>query len=248
MSTYKLNKSDSLYLVLSCIFITNALIAEIIGTKIFSLENTLGFPPVDWQWGEYHLSFNLTAGVLLWPVVFITTDLINEYFGRSGVQKISILTAIMIAYSFFMIYGTTQLSPAPFWMDIHQVQIGTVSFTINNAYAMVLTQSMGIMVGSISAFLIGQLIDATLFAWIKRRTQEKYLWLRSTGSTLISQGIDSYVVLWIAFYLLGGNAKWSMELVIAVGTMNYIYKLTVAILLTPVIYGAHAIIDRYLKS
>lgn len=248
MSTFKLTKQHTLYLILCSVFITNALLAEIIGTKIFSFEKTFGFDPVQWSWGDVRLDFNLTAGVLVWPIVFVTTDLINEYYGRKGVQWISILTAGLIVYVFFMIYGTTQLTPADFWVQLHQTKFNGSDVTINEAYAIVLTQSLGIMVGSVAAFLVGQLIDATLFAWIKRRTQEKYLWLRSTGSTLISQGIDSYLVLWIAFSLFGGSSSWSFSFVFAVGTMNYIYKIAVAIALTPFLYWAHGRIDHYLKK
>ncbi len=72
------------------------------------------------------------------------------------------------------------------------------------------------------------------------------IWLRATGSTLISQLIDSFLVLFIAFNLFGGANKWSIAQVCAVGIMNYIYKFTIAIVLTPLLYIAHSIIDNYL--
>jgi uncharacterized PurR-regulated membrane protein YhhQ (DUF165 family) len=77
------NKANRLFLILGGFFIANALIAEIIGVKIFSLEQTFGFAPLSIVIFGNELSFNLTAGVLLWPVVFIMTDLINEYYGRT---------------------------------------------------------------------------------------------------------------------------------------------------------------------
>lgn len=80
------DKSTRLFLVLAGFFVANALIAEIIGVKIFSLEKTLGFEPLHLQVLGNDLSFNLTAGVLLWPVVFILTDIINEYYGQQGVR------------------------------------------------------------------------------------------------------------------------------------------------------------------
>ncbi|HNF72257.1 MAG TPA: VUT family protein, partial [Chitinophagaceae bacterium] len=94
------DKSTRLFLILSGVFITNALIAEFIGGKIFSLEQTLGFQPVTFSLlGESNLSFNLTAGVLLWPVVFIMTDLINEYYGMKGVRFLSYLTVALISFA-----------------------------------------------------------------------------------------------------------------------------------------------------
>ena len=90
------NKINRLYLFLGGFFITNALIAEFIGAKIFSLEKTLGFSPFDWEiLGVDGLGFNLTAGVVLWPVVFIMTDVINEYFGSRGVRLLSYMTCLL---------------------------------------------------------------------------------------------------------------------------------------------------------
>ena len=85
-----------------------------------------------------------------------------------------------------------------------------------------------------------------MFHTIRKSTGEKWLWLRATGSTLISQLIDSFVVLFIAFYLLAGDHKWSIEQLLSIGIINYIYKFSVALLLTPLLYVAHYFIDRYL--
>lgn len=99
------SRKTNLFIILASIFLTNAILAEIIGVKIFSAEKTLGFDPVNWTFfGEYLLDFNLTAGAVIWPVVFITTDIINEYFGKKGVKKISFLTAGLIAYALSLIH------------------------------------------------------------------------------------------------------------------------------------------------
>ncbi len=87
------HKPTRLFIILGGFFIANALIAEIIGVKIFSLEKTLGFAPLHIHLFGNDLSVNLTAGVLLWPVVFIMTDIINEYYGMRGVKFLSWLTA-----------------------------------------------------------------------------------------------------------------------------------------------------------
>ena len=236
-------KKNNLYIVLCCIFLANALIAEIIGVKIFSLESTLGLNPAQISiFGFDKLDFNLTAGVVLWPVVFITSDIINEYFGIKGVKKISYITSAIIVYMFFVILLVTKLNPATFWIEINKID---GSYNINDSYNKIFKQGLGIMVGSILAFLVGQIVDSYTFQWLKKITGSKIIWLRATGSTLVSQLIDSFLVLWIAFFVFG---DWSFDQVLAVGAINYIYKFLVAIALTPVLYLSHYIIGKYIKK
>ena len=225
------SRKQKLFIFLFGIFLTNAIVAEIIGVKIVSIERTLGFSPLHWEtpWGDFW-DLNQTAGALNWPLVFITSDIINDYFGKKGVRFISFTTALFIAFSFFIIYSATLLVPADFWVDVNK---GSENFNINEAFARIFRQGLGIILGSLSAFLVSQIIDALVFEKIKARTGSKHIWLRATGSTLISQFVDSFVVLFIAFYL--GN-NWSWQKVLAICLMNYIYKFTMAIVLTPVIY------------
>jgi uncharacterized PurR-regulated membrane protein YhhQ (DUF165 family) len=247
------DKPTFLFIVLGGFFIANALIAEFIGVKIFSLERTLGFEPMNLSFfGQTGLSFNLTAGVLLWPVVFVMTDVINEYFGKRGVRLLSFLAAGLILYAFFMFFMGIHLVPADFWSKSHiapslspeeQALILSKVGDYDYAYRLVFGQGLWIIIGSLVAFLVGQLVDVFIFQRIKRVTGERKVWLRATGSTLVSQFIDSYIVLMIAFYI---GANWSFALVLAIGTVNYLYKFTMAIILTPVIYLAHFLIDRFL--
>jgi uncharacterized integral membrane protein (TIGR00697 family) len=225
------HKKQQLYLVLSGIFIVNALLAEIIGVKIFSADALIGLPG------------NLTAGVLIWPVVFVTTDIINEYFGRAGVLRVSYLTVALILFAFVVIYATTKLPPAAFWLDVNKTDPQGRPFDIDFAYQSIFRQGLGIITGSITAFGIGQVLDATVFQALRRATKGKYVWLRATGSTLVSQLVDSFVVLYVAFYLFG---NWTLDQVLGVANTNYWYKFAAAILLTPVLYLAHFLIDRYL--
>lgn len=234
------SKRTILFLALGSFFIANAIIAEFVGVKIFSVEATLGITPFSIQFFGDTYSFNMTAGVLLWPVVFVMTDIINEYFGKSGVRLFSYIAAALITYSFIMVYTSIHTAPATFWIE-KQTDLGPLN--MQNAFAQIFGQGLWIIVGSLVAFLLGQLIDVYVFHYIKVKTGNKALWLRSTGSTLVSQLIDSFVVLIIAFYI-GGN--WPLKLVLAVGVVNYIYKFTVAVLLTPLLYVLHAAIDAYL--
>lgn len=226
-------KINNIFFILCGFFITNAIIAEILGTKIFEVN--------------LFLNFNLSVGVVIWPVVFIGTDIINEYFGKEGVKKISYFTVILISYIFLVIFISTKLKPADFWLEVNNLDSSGNYFNINYAYNAIFTQSSGIIIGSIIAFLIAQILDVHVFQKIKRITGENFIWLRATGSTLISQFIDSFLILFIAFYLLSPEDKsWSLNEVFLVGKDNYLFKFMVAILITPLIYFGHFIIDKYL--
>lgn len=229
-----------LFLVLGGFFVTNALVAEFIGVKIFALEETLGWEPFNWNLFGEKGSLSFTAGVLLWPVVFIMTDVINEYYGRRGVQLLSYLTVFLIGYSFIMLSLAIGLEPAAWWVADYQAQ-GIDDMQV--AFAGVFGQGLWIILGSITAFLVGQLLDAQVFFLVKSVSGNRYIWLRATLSTLASQLVDSVVVLYIAF-VLGQGWEWSLFL--AVATVNYLYKVAMAILLIPMLYLFHYLIDRFL--
>jgi uncharacterized PurR-regulated membrane protein YhhQ (DUF165 family) len=247
------DKRTVLFILLGAFFIANALIAELIGVKIFSLEKLFGFKPVNWTFlGQDNLSFNLTLGVILWPVVFVMTDIINEYFGRKGVRLLTYIAVGLILYAFLMFYIGMNLEPADFWPTSHikpnwseeyKAEMLSKVSDYDYAFRVVFNQSNWIIIGSLVAFLIGQMVDVLVFQRIKKITGENKLWLRATGSTLVSQFLDSFVVLFIAFYI---GAGWPIVLVLAIGTLNYIYKFILAIILTPVIYLMHYLIDSYL--
>jgi queuosine precursor transporter len=237
-------KMGNLFWLLSIFVIGNAMIAELLGMKIFSMGKLLHMAPISISWPfPITIDFNMSVGILIWPFVFIISDLINEYFGRSGVRKISIFTAIIILFGFIFIYLGTSLPGADFWINLNSHDPKGNPFDVNFAYQTVFRQSAGIIVGSISAFLLSQLIDAYTFYILKNRTGHRMLWLRATGSTVVSQLIDSFVILFIAFYLLG---NWNIGQVLTVGVVQYFYKIFLAIVLTPLIYLAHKYIDLYL--
>lgn len=236
-------KESRLLLVLGSFFVANAILSEFIGVKIFTVEGTLGIKQFDISLlGVPNLSFNMSAGVLTWPLIFIMTDIINEYFGVKQVRFLSILTALLISYAFIIVGAAMQLTPSDFWVT---QTINGQSLNMNNAFAGIFGQGMWIIVGSIVAFLIGQIADVLIFHKIKRITGDRALWLRATGSTLISQFIDSFVVIFIAFYL-NPQYNWSWQMVAAIGLVNYTYKFVVAILMTPILYVVHSMINGYL--
>lgn len=211
------SKKDLAYIILAGIFITNAVVAELIGGKLIYI-------------GPYLMSI----GILPWPVVFVTTDLINEYFGQKGVKKLSLITACLIAYCFVLLFFALKI-PA----------VKGDGLVTDDQFHAVFGQSMWIIVGSITAFLISQLIDVSIFHFFKNKTGNKMIWLRSTGSTVISQLFDSFIVLGIAFWMTG---KINTEQYIASAFTGYFVKLIIAILLTPLIYLGHSLIEKYLES
>ncbi len=235
------DKNNKLFYILGSFFLANAILAEFIGIKIFSLERTLGLSQLNLSiLNINNLSFDLTAGVLLWPVVFIMTDIINEYYGRKGVRFLSYTAASLILYCFLIVFLAIKLVPSSFWIE-RETPFGIID--MNSAFNTIFGQGMWIIVGSITAFLVGQLVDVTVFHFLKQQTGNSKIWLRATGSTIVSQLIDSFVVLFIAFYI---GAGWNLKLVLAIGIVNYIYKFLIAVVLTPLLYLIHYLIDVYL--
>jgi len=244
MASILSKKENKLFLILGGFFITNAIIAELIGVKLFSVEEIFGMESFDWTiFGVEHLGLTMTAGVIIWPVVFIMTDIINEYYGMKGVRFLSFLTVGLISFAFLAIALAIWVAPDSWW-QFQSGQIGEDPVVdMQSAFSRIFGQGMSIIFASIVAFLIGQLVDVFVFHKIKQKTGEKMVWLRATGSTIISQFIDSFIVLIIAFYLLG---DWDLVRVLAIGVVNFIYKFGMAIILTPFIYLGHYIIDRFL--
>jgi uncharacterized integral membrane protein (TIGR00697 family) len=237
------SRQARLFIALAGLFITNALIAEFIGVKIFALEDTLGMAPFDWRLVGQSGSLSFTAGVMLWPIVFIMTDIINEHFGVRGVRLISWLAVGFIGYAFLFAYLAIALAPATWWITIGADR-GVPD--MQAAFASIFGQGLWTIAGSITAFLVGQLIDVAVFQRIRRATGERLIWLRATGSTAVSQLVDSFIVLYIAFVL--GPQQWPIPLFLAVGTVNYLYKLSMAIALIPLLYVGRRLIRAYLGA
>ncbi len=234
------DRPTKLFVIFSAFFVANALIAECIGSKIFSLEKVFGLHPSNFTlFREKNISISLTCGVLLWPLEFVMTDIVNEYYGPKAVRRISYTAVALIAYAFLMFYLAMGMPPADFW---YSTGISNGIPDMSKAFNGVFGQGLWIIFGSLTAFFVSQIVDVTVFHKIKKITGEKKVWLRSTGSTLVSQIVDSFIVLFIAFKIGQG---WSWQLVFAIGVVNYTYKSIMAILLTPVIYLVEHQIEKY---
>ncbi|HCF63150.1 MAG TPA: queuosine precursor transporter [Ferruginibacter sp.] len=235
------SRASRLFVIFAAFFVANALIAECIGVKVFSLEKLFGAEPLSFSLlGEPGLAFSLTCGVLLWPLEFVMTDIVNEYYGPKAVRRISFIAVALIAYAFLMFFIAMKVPAADFWYSTG-MEKGVPDMSL--AFNAVFGQGMWIIVGSLVAFLVAQIVDVHVFHRIKRATGEKKIWLRATGSTVVSQLVDSFIVLYIAFHV--GN-NWSIQKVLAIGMVNYAYKFIMAILLTPLLYLIHHWADQYL--
>ena len=211
------NKKDVVFLILAGFFITNAIVAELIGGKLVMFFGI----------------FTQSVGIVLWPVVFILTDIVNEFYGQSGVKKLSYITLFLIAFTFLYLF---------ICIKIPAVAFSPVS---DENFKKVFGQSMYIMLGSMIAFVVSQLVDSGVFWMLRNRTGKKMIWLRSTGSTVVSQLVDTFIVQFIAFVVPG---VWTMQEFLHNASYGYGFKLLVAFAVIPVIYLVHFLIDKYLGN
>ncbi len=203
--------------MLAGFFITNAIVAELIGGKLV----------------QFFGLFTQSIGIILWPVIFLLTDLINEYYGKDGVRKLTYITVGLISFTFILLTIA---------LNIPATSFSPVS---DNNFRVVFGQSQWIIVGSIIAFLCSQLIDVYVFWAFKKVTGNKHIWLRATGSTLVSQLVDTFVVQYIAFVLPG---KWLFSDFLVNASWGYAFKLLVALALIPMIYLGHYLIGKFLNK
>jgi queuosine precursor transporter len=210
-------RKDLVFIILAGFFVTNAIVAELIGGKLV----------------QFFGLFTQSIGIILWPVVFLLTDLINEHYGKQGVRKLTYITVGLIAYTFLL------LSVA---LNIKAVSFSPVN---DEVFKTIFGQSQWIIAGSIIAFFLSQLVDVYIFWIFRNRTGGKMIWLRATGSTVVSQLVDTFVVQYIAFVLPG---KWAFDEFLVNASWGYAFKLLVAICLIPLIYAGHFAINKFLAK
>ena len=209
-----------LYMYLCGIFLTALLIGDTIGSKLFILPIPLGFTT---------LHATLSVGVIWFPVTFLLTDVINEFYGSKGARFVTYLGFWMALIAFLIIYCARKI-PAADFSPVPQA-----------AFDNVLGNANTIFFASLVAYLAGQIVDISVFQLAKRLTQSRHIWLRSTGSTLISQLIDTVLVTMIAFSSKLTAAQLKHTLI-----SQYFVKVLFAVALTPIIYAFHGVLHRRL--
>ncbi len=223
-----LSRQATLFAWLSATSVACLVIANVIGVKLFSYDL-----------GDFKVEH--TAGMLTFPVTFLITDLINEYYGKKAARRVAIISFAMGMLVFFVI----KIAQAMPYLD--------APFNVSQqAFDQILGSSTGMYLASMTAFLLGSLADITLFGWIKRLTGSKYVWLRATGSTVVSQMLDSFVVTYLAFSVfrhIGGGAgaePMPFDAVLKTAATGYMLKFVISLALTPAIYAGRWLIRTYM--
>lgn len=227
-SQYELSPQQFIYVVLSSLFVTCLLIADVIGVKLFEIP--LPFEILG------HKTIEHTCGMLTFPITFLLGDIINEYYGAKAAKN-TVYIGLAMSVLVFIVMNIAQAMP---YLD--------KPFNVTQqSFDMIFGSAKLIYVASVSAYLVGSLSDIWLFGVIKKLTQGKLLWLRATGSTVLSQIIDSFIVSYIAFDLgksLTGQTPASFEEVLNIAATGYGLKLFLSLSLTPVIYIVKGILTE----
>jgi uncharacterized integral membrane protein (TIGR00697 family) len=215
-----LDKRHKLFLVLTALFITCFVVGDIIGGKLVS-------------WTMFGFSFTTTVGMVPFPVTFLLTDVINEFYGQRAARFITLVGFGMGVLSFAIIYLSASIPFAEFTRAADWT--GVTEQTFNNVFL----SSLRMIIASLCAFLISQFVDIAVFQLLKRLSSNRLLWLRASGSTAASQLIDTITITFVAWTGLRSNAQ----------ILNIIYtayglKILIALGLTPLIYLCHALVER----
>ena len=216
----KLDARLNLFITLVAIFMVCLVVGDLVGGKVTSIS-------------AFGREWPFSVGQLAFPVTFILTDILNEFYGRIVVRRITFLAFFMVGLTFIIIYISGAM---PWW----SVTLGKDwSGVTPHDFEVVFTQATRIQLSSMVAFLIANLVDISVFFLIKKATGNRMLWLRSTGSTVVSQLIDTIV---ISALVWGG--KVTFEQYVSLVLTSYVIKVGAAILVTPVIYGIHELIEK----
>lgn len=208
-----LTPDQKLYMILASVFVSSLLIGDVIGGKFFVVGGV-----------------ELSVGIIPFPVTYVLTDVVNEFYGKKGARFITFVSAGMAVYAFLLLQAALHL---PVWEKSPVPQ---------EAFASVFGFGVRLFVASLIAFLVSQLVDIYVFQFFKRITEARHIWLRSTGSTALSQIVDTFV---INFILLVGSM--STGEILSIVFNSYLYKLAAAVLLTPAVYALHTLVIRVFR-
>ena len=220
---HPLTTPQRLYLWITAAFVTCLLVADLIGSKLFSVH-VLGFDVLH------------SVAMIPFPVTFLLTDLLNEYYGKAAARRVVYIGLASAGLCFvFLLVG-----------DV--MPIASISPITQDQYDAVFGNARLMYVASLTAYLIGSMLDIFAFGAIKRLTGGRWLWLRATGSTVISQMVDSFVVTAIFFgsrKTLGDGSPVTLRAILAIAATGYTLKFFIAIGLTPLIYAGHRVMHRW---
>lgn len=258
MTAILAQRRETLLLCLAGLFVGFFIAADLLGAKLFTFT-LFGLGPSSLGLGA-QTSFVATAGLLAFPLTFLLTDVLNEYF---GLRTVRLLTFIAVGVSLLLqvvvqsaaavpTYQPTPLPPELAGLGADPQQRNALAHA---AYSFAFSNSLTIVIASLVAFLISQLVDVLVFSHLRRLTGGRLVWLRAQGSTLISQIVDTLLVIYLAFVIipwLTGGTPWPAFSrlgefsALSVSVTNYIYKCAIAVAITPLLYALHLGVNAWL--
>ena len=218
-----------LYVWLTGTFVTCLLLANVVGVKLFKIPVSLG---------GFEFTIEHTAGMISFPITFLLTDLLNEYYGKKAARRVTWIAFAMGLLAFGLIWISRELP----------ILEGIPGTATDASFENIFGAASLMYLASMIAFLIGSMLDIFIFGLFKRATRGKMVWLRATGSTLISQVFDSFVITFVFFVVLqrlSGNEPASIEFVLRTAATGYVLKFALAVVLTPFIYLGRWMIRRF---
>ena len=211
---------DKLYFVLGCIFCTTVVTGNLTFQKFISLEI------------PFIITLDISVGVLLYPITFLISDLLTEFYGKQKAKFVIQVTVLTSFIVMLLLFISIKL-PAVSWSPLSDSEFKKAF----NVYG------LGSL-ASIIAIYIGQLTDIIIFSWLKSLTNNKHLWLRNNVSTIIAQFIDTSTVLLIlcSFNII----PWQHFFDVFISSI--IFKIIAALLDTPFCYLGHYLISKLINK
>ncbi|SFJ56857.1 queuosine precursor transporter [Olleya namhaensis] len=205
--------AQKIYLLLGALFITSLVVSNLIFQKFFY------WYPLDINIFGAKL-FEISVGILPYPITFLITDLISEIYGKKRANQIVIGGIFASVFSLLIVYSANAVS-ATSWSPVG-----------DNLFSTVFGNTMIAVFASMMAYLLAQLVDIQIYHFWKRITKGKHLWLRNNFSTFLSQFVDTFSVL----FLLCSFGEISWDRFAGLLISGFIFKVLIAILDTPFLY------------
>ncbi len=207
------DRKQYLYLWLCGLFVAALITSDLIGAKVFRLGH-----------------FDLSVGMLAFPLTFVLTDVVNEFYGAEGARRITFVGLGTAVFAFIVINVALALPTSP------------ESLLTGDQFRGMFGWSGRLYAASLTAYVVGQFIDIAIFGALRRITRHRLLWLRATGSTVVSQAVDTMVVNFVLF-----AGKKGTTFIFGIVVNSYLTKVVIALALTPVIYALHALLLRFFQ-
>lgn len=216
----KLDARTRLFIVLAGIFSTSLVVGDIIGGKLIETQ-------------IFGTRFTLTVGMIPFPITFLLTDVLNEFYGKKHARFITLLGfgLASLAYAFIFIAGAIPIAE----MTRSASWTGVTEASFDNVFL----GSQRMILASMAAYIVAQFVDIGVFHALKRLTTNRLLWLRATGSTVVSQLIDTVTITFVAWWGVLGISD-----ILTMIRSSYTLKILIAVGLTPLVYLMHALVQR----